>query len=854
MEGIRKNFLDRLHFVFTLFFSSATLMLVVTIVVSTYITRMEKAVEDSTHYHLLAAAQAASTFMTVEELDLFHTIEDMERPEWEEIRSRLQQFARDYRVLYVYYWRYEDGHIQYIIDNDEDEEWMVTPAMTFELDDDPTTAEAVPIIMAGNAWASDLGVYTTSWDGLISGLAPVFNADGSVYCAAGVDLLDEIIITQRNNIRVMRAVLLFSLALSVLSGCMAIWLYRRKALQSEKASKSKSQFLSTMSHEIRTPLNAVIGLSEVVLNRGELRQDSRSDIQQIHHSGSSLLGIINDILDISKIEAGGFELIPVEYETASFINDTISLNKVRIGMKPVELVLEIKGDFPRKLRGDELRLRQILNNIISNAIKYTREGKVTLRAEWENLPHGGERKVLLRFSVQDTGIGIREEDMNKLFTDFTQFDIESNRKIEGTGLGLGIAKKLVRMMNGDISAESEHGKGSTFTVTLMQDLEDPGPIGEETAKLLRQFRYESKDNEKNISRAWMPYGRVLVVDDLPVNLQVAKGLLEPYGLKADFALSGQEAIEMIQAQNVYSAAGDYDLVFMDQMMPGMDGIETVRIIREWEQEKKLPRELPIVALTADAHAGNMEMFLSRGFNGFITKPIDISQLDEAMNKWVRNRQSSETPYREQLKVFGEQGIEATHDALSAIPGLDVKQGIGMTGGKMAGYLVVLGLFCKDAEERLPLLQTMPDADGLQLFTTQVHALKSVSASIGAAELSKKAAEIEAASRAADMALIEKNLSAYAEQLAELVKNIRRALETGNNEDKAPSMDSQVQITAYLSELKAALEGKNAAEVDRILEELLKMTLDQKTKGHLERISNEVLMAEYENAVRIIGEI
>ena len=207
-----KSFSDRLHFVFSLFFISATLMLLVTVVVSIYITRMERAVEESVQKHLLSAAQAASVFLTVEELDLFHTAEDMDRPEWESIKLRLQQFAEDHNVLYVYYWRYTgDGRIQYIIDNDEDEEWMVTPEWIYYLHEDPATAEAVPIIMAGNAWASDLGDYTQSWDGLISGIAPVFNADGTVYCAAGVDLSDEIIISQRNNIRVMRTVLFLSL-------------------------------------------------------------------------------------------------------------------------------------------------------------------------------------------------------------------------------------------------------------------------------------------------------------------------------------------------------------------------------------------------------------------------------------------------------------------------------------------------------------------------------------------------------------------------------------------------------------------------------------------------------------------
>ena len=443
--------------------------------------------------------------------------------------------------------------------------------------------------------------------------------------------------------------------------------------RSDEESKAKSSFLASMSHEIRTPLNAVIGLSEIVLNRGKLLPDSRSDIQQIHQSGTSLLALINDILDISKIEAGGLELIPAEYDTASFVNDTVTLNKVRIGSKPILFLLEISGDFPSRLRGDELRVRQVLNNILSNAIKYTNEGTVKLevRSEKSLLP---SPSYLITFIVSDTGIGIRHEDMGKLFSEYTQFDTISNRQIEGTGLGLAITRKIVEVMGGNISVESEYGKGSVFTVSLVQDIPHIGAdgslppcIGEETAERLKQFQYKNPEKDKEIDRSWMPYGKVLVVDDLPVNLQVARGLLEPYGLSIDTAESGQEAIELIQG------GGKYDLVFMDHMMPEMDGIEATRIIRAWEDNLSESERLPIVALTANALAGNMEMFLSKGFDGFIPKPIDLARLDEALNKFVRDRQSPEAKKNLVLLAdanpanlrLGISALEAEYDVITA---------------------------------------------------------------------------------------------------------------------------------------------------------------------------------------------
>ncbi|MDR1446745.1 MAG: response regulator [Treponema sp.] len=624
--GLRHNMVS------SLFFISTLLVLLVAIVVTVYMNRTVRMVEISTQNHLRASAVAASSLLDAEELDRFHAAEDMEKPEWEIARAKLAKFAEQYQVLYVYYWRdYGDGRIQYIIDNDTDPETMATPDMFYPIDDpeDPVTSAAVPYILAGNIYTSDLGIYTKSWDGLISGTAPVFNEDGTVYCAAGVDLSDETIIIQRRNMTILRTVLICALTLSLFAGGAGMWFYDQKARQSENANKAKSQFLSAMSHEIRTPMNAVIGISELVL-RENISPRVQGYIGQIKQAGTSLLAIINDILDFSKIESGKMEIHSAKYALPSILNDVVTIIGIRLHEKSLEFKVDIDSSLPCLLSGDEIRIRQILLNILNNAVKYTKEGYIEFRVSGKIT---GKESINIKFEISDSGIGIKEEDLKKIFGDFVRFDTAKNRNIEGTGLGLAITYNLCRLMGGNVSVTSVYGKGSTFTVVLPQKILDAKPIGGSGGEPWRLVPAEGAAYENNLPKQIVsftaPDARILIVDDVSINLLVAEGLLAPYKMQIVCCTGGAEAISLMEKNH-------YDLVLMDHLMPEMNGIETTARIRALEAQAAdgFFSRIPVVALTADAIVGMKEMFLENGFDDYLSKPIEISAMHAIIKKWI----------------------------------------------------------------------------------------------------------------------------------------------------------------------------------------------------------------------------
>jgi len=395
--------------------------------------------------------------------------------------------------------------------------------------------------------------------------------------------------------------------------------------EAQNANLAKSKFLANMSHEIRTPMNVILGVSESYLQNESLSLEERDGYNKIYNAGDMLLHIINDILDFSKIEAGKLELIPVKYDVMSLINDTAQMNVIRYQQKPIKFNLNIQDNMPANLIGDELRIKQILNNILSNAFKYTDQGEINLAFSVEYPDR--ENEITLIFSVKDTGQGMTPEQVDKLFDEYTRFNLETNRATVGIGLGMTITKNLITMMNGTLTVNSQLGKGTEMIVHVPQKLSGQDTIGKKHIENFNGMLLEQKDypSSKKINRELMPYGKVLVVDDLKSNLDVAKLLLKPYQLNIDTVESGLETINLVKS------GIDYDIIFMDHMMPVMDGMEAVKELRAMGYKS------PIIALTANAVVGQQDIFIASGFDGYISKPIDIRQLNDVLNKFIRDK-------------------------------------------------------------------------------------------------------------------------------------------------------------------------------------------------------------------------
>jgi PAS domain S-box-containing protein len=402
----------------------------------------------------------------------------------------------------------------------------------------------------------------------------------------------------------------------------------KKAEEAKSASEAKTRFIANMSHEMRTPMNVVVGLTDLMLEENE-PVNVKENLKKINTAGNTLLGLISDVLDMSKIEAGKLELTPVQYDVASLLNDIITLNMIRLEERPITFRLDITEELPSTLYGDDLRVKQIVNNILSNAFKYTRKGNVTLGMSCTRTERDD---IWASFYVTDTGIGIRPEDLDKLFSDYNQLDTRANRNVGGTGLGLSITKRLVELMEGEITVESEYGVGTTFRVRIRQRFVNEKTIGKETVNNLCDFHYT--DNKKKayekFVRPDLSYARVMVVDDMQSNLDVAASMLRKYKMHVDCVLSGQAAIEKISIEKPV-----YDAIFMDHMMPEMDGVEAAAAIRALGT--RYAQTIPIIALTANAIAGNEQMFLENGFQAFLPKPINIMSLDLAVRRWVRDK-------------------------------------------------------------------------------------------------------------------------------------------------------------------------------------------------------------------------
>ena len=584
----------------------------------------------------------------------------------------------------------------------------------------------------------------------------------------------------------------------------------------EAKNKAKSAFLATMSHEIRTPMNAILGITQMELQDPDLSDKNISALEKINDSGNTLLGIINDILDMSKIEAGKLELNPIEYDVASFIHDSTQLNAIRIGSKEIEFIIDVDENLPSRMFGDELRIRQILNNLLSNAFKYTEKGfvKLSIKTVANTLTPMGE--IRLQITVEDTGQGMKSEDLEKLFTEYTRFNEDTNRTTEGTGIGLNITNSLVNMMGGTINVASEYGKGSTFTVEIMQKaVADIVPIGNEVSENLKKFIFMGKKERLHIEYDPMPYGNVLVVDDIDTNLYVARGLMAPYQLKIETVDSGYKAIEILDKGE------KYDVVFMDHMMPGMDGIETTLKLREKGYQGT------IIALTANAIVGNDVMFKENGFDDFISKPIDIRQLNAILNKWIRDK------YPEEAAKYTSKTISSSEDELK---------------GKNPE---LYNVFRKDAEKAIITLRETATSD-LKLFTTTTHAMKAALLNIDENEKAELAGKLETAGQNSDISYINENLNEFIEALESLICKFTPT-ETENTDTDV--LEDTIFLKEQLNILKSACENYDEKIAYKVLDHLKELNWKNDTKAALSKIRETLFFSsDFESAATLVEQM
>jgi signal transduction histidine kinase/CheY-like chemotaxis protein/HPt (histidine-containing phosphotransfer) domain-containing protein len=585
----------------------------------------------------------------------------------------------------------------------------------------------------------------------------------------------------------------------------------------EESNKIKSRFLATMSHEIRTPMNAIMGITEIQLHNESLPAETRDALSRIYSSSNLLLNIVNDILDLSKIEAGKLQLMLNPYQTASLINDSVQMNASQFQSKPIDFVLNVDERIPAVLNGDELRIKQIINNILSNAFKYTDMGTVVFTVGYE-ADRDNPDAVHLLFEIRDTGQGMTPEQLEKLFDEFERFNLEANRLTVGVGLGMNITYKLVKMMGGQISVESVPGEGSVFYVRLPQRSGSQNIIGKEIKDNLENFRFNeslSYYRTSQIVREPMPYGRVLIVDDMESNLYVAKGLLTPYYIQVDTAQSGYEAISKIQSGKVY------DIIFMDHMMPRMNGIEATNIIRANGYTQ------PIVALTANAVVGQAEIFIENGFEEFISKPIDTRQLNQVLNRFIRDKQPKEVIRQARSKRSKAEVFEPASYSAAFVQS-----------------------FLRDAEKTKRVLEDVYlrrdncTPQDIQNYIIHVHAVKSALINVGETALSKYAARLEEWGRAGNFVGVFAETPGFLSMLRSCMEKFGLESVTGEEESNPTFSEDMLGKWIALRDACLAYEKKTAKQIIEELNEPAKAAgLTEVLRG----ISVHLLHSAFEEA-------
>lgn len=575
-------------------------------------------------------------------------------------------------------------------------------------------------------------------------------------------------------------------------------LMKRLVLQTEDANRAKTNFVSNMSHEIRTPMNSIVGITEILL-RSRHSPKEQEYLLNIQSSGRVLLTIINDVLDCSKMEAGKMQLFDEPYDTCSMFHDLRISMENRIGHSGLELIYDIDQDIPCKLKGDMGRIRQVIINLVNNAIKYTEKGSVRFSV---HVRQKNTDKVMLYYEVADTGIGIRKEDQKILFDAFQRVEMDRNRYVEGTGLGLTISQNLVNMMGGVIEVESEYGKGSRFFFTIEQTIIDPTPVS--------AVNYNGqKDNvtEKEAECLFIaPEAHILLVDDNELNLVVAKELLKPLRMQIDTAENGLQAVKMVRGSQ-------YDLVLMDHMMPVMDGIEAAKAIRALPEDKY--QKLPIIALTANAMVDARKEFLNAGMNGFVAKPIDFARICNQLKLWLPKDLVRDVPKEEAKKLLADDLSDREIQPEDSQRGFSFEEGVNHCGSK-AALMKTIRIFYRTIDSKANKIEQCLKEGLISDYVIEIHALKSSALLIGAVPLSEAAKELEDYGKQGKTEVLEEKTPDVLTLYRDL-KNILRPYAEKEEDAKKEFSDGE-WITA-LQQIHQCIEQFDLDGVDQIMEQL-----------------------------------
>ncbi len=591
----------------------------------------------------------------------------------------------------------------------------------------------------------------------------------------------------------------------------------------DEANMAKSSFLANMSHEIRTPINAILGMDEMILREGQ-DKEILSYAADIRRAGRTLLSLINDILDFSKIEEGRMEIIPTQYELSSMINDIVNLIRDRAEKKGLKLRVFVDPKIPHILFGDEIRIKQIALNLLTNAVKYTKQGEVRFETGCRKL---SDSEIMLSVKISDTGIGMKEEDMEKLFSPFSRIEEKRNRTIEGTGLGMSIVKQLLSLMDSHLEVHSVYGEGSEFFFEIRQKVAKWEPIGE--IRLRNEPEEGQRSKYKELFHA--PEASILVVDDTEVNLEVVKNLLKKTQIGIDTALSGREAIARSKEKH-------YDIIFIDHMMPDLDGIETLHRIKEDGKDDTV-----YIALTANAISGAREMYLTEGFSDYLPKPINSRHLERMIKRYLPSDKVEEV-----TETKAEEDRDGLPDQIRRIEGLDADQGV-LNCGNEESFLSVLEVFKRTASDKADEIERMLAEGDLEGYTVKVHALKSSARIIGASGLSDMALKLEEAGKRKDLETIRKNTG----ELLEKYRELDASLSSPEEEKKEKKeLDKKARDEAFQT-IQEIAQSMDFGLMEGVIRSLKEYSLSPSDREAVKKMEGLLMQLDWEGIDKAAGE-